>query len=211
MAGTEASAAQVAAIILDRPAPASSTALVSSSTKSGTPSVRSTISSTMSRLSALREVPPEPLLTSAGRLNTTIVTCGWPIQGRLNSGRKVTMRSTGRPRMRSIVRSNRSRPSSRSVRRPRTQSASLAVVPKSRAAGAGLERLLPPALWREVVRLVVGCGDRQQCSEKPISSRKVLLAPEASQFLEADLGRVVAFEAGRTPQLADDRVQAFSL
>ena len=86
--------------------------LVSSSTNKGTPSVRSVIWSITSAGSAL---PPAICPTSAvrscrsRRLSAIMLTCGWPIQGGWNSGRNVTISSTGKLRTRSTVRSSSSR------------------------------------------------------------------------------------------------------
>ncbi len=95
-----------------RSRPLSKTLLVNSSTNSGTPSVRSTIWATTSSGNAL---PPAICSTRAvrsrrsRRLSASIVTCGWPVQGGWNSGRNVTISSTGRLRTRSTVRSSSSR------------------------------------------------------------------------------------------------------
>ena len=78
---------------------ASSTAFVNSSTNSGIPSVRSMISSrTLSASDLLPTTPSIMALTSRcpSRLIVRGVTCGRPIQGALNSGRKVTISSTRR-------------------------------------------------------------------------------------------------------------------
>jgi hypothetical protein len=76
---------------LPRSAPASTTALVNSSTKSGAPSVRSTISSTTSggnapRLPASRCTRVAPSLRPS-RFSATTVTCDPPTQGGWNSDR----------------------------------------------------------------------------------------------------------------------------
>jgi hypothetical protein len=75
--------------------------LVNSSTNSGTPSVRSTIWPTTSSGNAL---PPAICSTKAvrscrsSRLSVSMLTWGWPVQGIWNSGRNVTINSTGRMR-----------------------------------------------------------------------------------------------------------------
>ena len=95
VAGTDSAASEVVASTAATRSPCSalsSTALVSSSTNSGTPSVRSTISATISRASAAL---PASVRTSAApsrspsRLSAKLVTWGWPPQGGWNSGRKV--------------------------------------------------------------------------------------------------------------------------
>ena len=83
-----------------------------SSMKSGTPSVRSTICSAISLGSALP--PPTWVIISARcrfdrRLRLRIVTCERPIQGGVNSGRKVMISKTRRVGIRSISRSSDSR------------------------------------------------------------------------------------------------------
>ena len=91
--------------------PLSKTVLVNSSTNSGTPSVRSTIWSTTSPGSALSEICATKMVRSrrSKRLSVSIVTCGRPVQGGWNSGRKVTSSRTGRVRRCSTVRSSSSR------------------------------------------------------------------------------------------------------
>ncbi len=84
----------------------SSTALVSSSTNSGTPSVRSMICSSSAGGSGL---PPVTCSTSVmrsrrpRRLSVMLVTCGWPAQGGWKSGRWVMTSRIGKPCMRSTV------------------------------------------------------------------------------------------------------------
>src|SRR5262249_26334667 len=100
----------------DNPAPliaASSTALVSSSTKSGTPSVRSMISSTIS-VENVGALPIMPRMSSSlssrpKRRRDNVVVFGWSVQGGWYSGRKVAISSTGRRSIRSTVRSSSSR------------------------------------------------------------------------------------------------------
>ena len=91
---------------------ASSTALVISSTNSGMPSVRSTMScrtfAGSSLLPATRSIMAS-ISRCASRLRVRAVTCGRPIQGGSNSGRNVTISSARRPAIRSTVRPNASR------------------------------------------------------------------------------------------------------
>jgi len=115
VAGTDSAASDVVdntAATRSACAALSSTALVSSSTKSGTPSLRATISATISGVSA---VLPARLCTSVSpsrspsRLSAKLVTWERPPQDGWNSGRKVITSSTGRRRTRSRVRSSNSR------------------------------------------------------------------------------------------------------
>jgi hypothetical protein len=96
VAGTIAEAVGIALT-----APASNTAFVNSSRKSGTPSVRSTISSTTSADSAaaLPKTPRTSSLASSrpNRRSDNAITCGWSVHGGWNSARKVATSSTGRP------------------------------------------------------------------------------------------------------------------
>ena len=78
---------------------ASSTAFVISSTNNGMPSVRSTISAITSAGRSLFPTMRAMMAAasrSPSRLSAKVVTCDRPAQGALNSGRKVTMSSTGR-------------------------------------------------------------------------------------------------------------------
>ena len=92
---------------------ASRIALVTSSMKSGTPSVRSMISSRRSAGSSA--ALPASCHTRAApsrrpsRGRAIIVTCGWPIQGGWNSGRKVAISKIGSRSIRASVRSSNSR------------------------------------------------------------------------------------------------------
>ena len=79
--------------------PVSSTAFVSSSVKSGTPSVRARICARSSAGSALPPVIPSTSATTwacGKRFNVSNVTCGNPIHGGESSGRNVATSSTGR-------------------------------------------------------------------------------------------------------------------
>ena len=91
---------------------ASSTALVISSTNSGMPSVRSMMSCRM--FGGMSLVPEtwsimEPTSRCASRLMVSTVTCGRPIHGGSNSGRKVTISSTRSVAICSTARSSTSR------------------------------------------------------------------------------------------------------
>ena len=114
LAGT-ARAGDGTAATVRRAAPslsASSTAFVISSTNSGMPSVRSTISASTSAGSALfpaRRAIMAAASRSPSRLSVRLVTCDCPTHGALNSGRNVTISSTGRVLIRSTVRPNTSR------------------------------------------------------------------------------------------------------
>ena len=91
---------------------ASNTAFVISSTNRGMPSVRSTISAITSAGSALfpaRRAMMAAASRSPSRLSVRLVTCDCPTHGALNSGRKVTISSTGRVLIRSTIRPNASR------------------------------------------------------------------------------------------------------
>ena len=93
-------------------APASSTALVISSTNSGMPSVRSMMSCLTSAGSSLLPATRSIMVSMSrcpSRLMVRAVTCGRPTQGASNSGRNVTINSTGRFAIRSTVRPNASR------------------------------------------------------------------------------------------------------
>ena len=79
--------------------PLSTTALVSSSMNSGTPSVRSVIWSAISLGKALPPVTCTIISARSRRgrrLRLISVTCGRPTQGGTNSGRKVTIARSGR-------------------------------------------------------------------------------------------------------------------
>jgi hypothetical protein len=92
--------------------PASSTALVISSTNKGMPSVRSTMSCLILAASGLLPTTRSiiaPMSRSPRRLIAMNVTCGRPIQGASKSGLNVTISSTGRRRMHSTTRPNASR------------------------------------------------------------------------------------------------------
>jgi hypothetical protein len=94
------------------PPSASRTDLVISSTNSGMPSVRSTISAITSAGSSLfptRCAMMAAVSRSPSRLSAKLVTCDRPAHGALNSGRKVTTSSTGRVLIRSTIRPNTSR------------------------------------------------------------------------------------------------------
>ena len=86
--------------------PTSRIAFVSSSTNSGTPSARSTISST---IAGSIIAPPAVCRTSPAeffgvrRLSVSEVTCVCSVQGGANSGRNVTTARTGMRRIRVIV------------------------------------------------------------------------------------------------------------
>ena len=92
--------------------PASSTALVSSSTNSGTPSVRAAISPStaggrslpLARRATIASVGPRPR-----RLSVSRVTCGCPPSAGWSSGRLVSSISTRAPAIRSSVRPTSSR------------------------------------------------------------------------------------------------------
>ncbi len=85
--------------------------MVNSSTNKGTPSVRSTIWSTTSSGNALPAICSTKSVRSrrSSRLSISMLTCGWPAQGGWNSGRNVTISSTGRLGARSTIRSSTSR------------------------------------------------------------------------------------------------------
>ena len=89
--------------------PASSTALVISSTKSGIPSVRSMMSCLMLADSDLLPTTRSiiaPMSRSPNRLSVSAVTYGCPIQGGSNSGRIRHDQKNGKFLMRSTVRPN---------------------------------------------------------------------------------------------------------
>src|SRR5262249_29990380 len=90
--------------------PPSSTALVSSSTQSGPPSVLATICAVTSGGSGRPATRSAKVSTSAGarRSSAMLVTCERPVQGASYSGRKVKSANTGKARTRSTVRSSTS-------------------------------------------------------------------------------------------------------
>ena len=89
----------------------SNTLFVSSSTNSGTPSLRSAIWSTTASGSVLPETCTISAIRSrrSRRFNASIVTRGWPAQGGWNSGRNVMTSSIFRSRARSMIMSSNSR------------------------------------------------------------------------------------------------------
>src|SRR6516162_6739088 len=88
----------------------SSTVLVNSSTKSGTPSVLATICALTSGGSGRPATRSARVSTSAGarRSSAMLVTCERPAHGASYSGRKVISSNTGKARTRSTVRSSTS-------------------------------------------------------------------------------------------------------
>ena len=153
---------------------ASSTAFVISSTNSGMPSVRSMISA----MSAGRTLLPArrsmmvAVSRCPSRLSVRVVTCGCPIQGALNSVRKVTISSAGRVLMRSTVLPNNSKlVGSIQCASSKIISTGCCLV-KPALCGEGFQRFLSSLLRGKIdCRIAAVIGQRQHLGEE----RRILL------------------------------------
>ena len=187
--------------------------MVNSSTNSGTPSARSTIWATTSSGNAL---PPAICSTKAvrsrrsRRLSASMVTCGWPVQGGWNSGRNVTISSTGRLRTRSTVRSS----SSREVGSIQCASS------KTMTTGCWRARPSSCRISASSVRSFLRCGlrfgsgwrsearQRQQIGEEcHILVGRRGAGQQGLELLQPGSGRVVAREPRCPAELVDEREQ----
>src|SRR5262249_4030999 len=186
--------------------PASSTVLVSSSTKSGFPSVLVTICFITSAGSTRPPVTRATMFSTSSRSSRPsdkVLTLGRPTHGGSNSGRKVNSASTGSWRTRSTVRSSSSRVLEREQDRlPASETLELSEQCRQGSAGLlrGAERQRRIALTER---------DRQQCSKKRRYSFNPRCAhgEERFQLVEALLGPIVCFERRRSLQLGDERTK----
>ena len=172
LAGTAMAVGGTAAVVR-RASPslsASNTAFVISSTNSGMPSVRSTISAITSAGSSLFPTSRATMTAasrSPSRLSVKLVTCDCPAHGALNSGRKVTMRSTGRVFIRSTVRLS----ASRLVGSIQCTSSKIMSIgrwrPPPRFASSGPPSVLPALLRGEIERGIASIvWERQHLGEQ---------------------------------------------
>ena len=189
--------------------PASSTAFVISSTNRGMPSVRSMMSCRMFAGSELVAATRSIMASTSRRVSRLIVravTCGCPIQGDSNSGRKVMISSTGRFAIRFTVRPNSSRlvgsvqcASSKTIStgflRASVSSAHRALLAFFAGVAAVLGRV-----WDNVRRsAAIACRQR---AARPGRGRG--LRHQGIEFVELCLHCVVLGKAGGTFHLADD-------
>ena len=214
VAGTDSAASDVVASTAATRSPCaalSSTALVSSSTNSGTPSVRSTISATISAVSAAL---PASFCTSASpsrspsRLSAKLVTWELTAPGRLKFGTKgdhqqhrqpphpvdgqIQQLARGRVDPVGVLEHHQHRPA------PRLG---------FELAEQRLEQLLPFALRAEV-EVRGGTRQRQQLAQQ----RDIVVIPRARreqcpQFAELGFDRVVAGEPGGAFELRDEGIE----
>src|SRR5215831_7673153 len=188
----------------------SSTALVNSSTKRGTPSVLATICVITSGGSGRPATRSTRISTSAGarRSSAMLVTCERPVQGASYSGRKVISTKTGNARTRSTVRSSTSSEvasaqwtSSNSINTGFCSANSSSCSSKA----ARVSRRCCAALHAR--RVALAGRDRQQGSEERNGFRNGRGRQYGFKLVELRLGRVLGGEAGGAPQLHDKGVQ----
>ena len=192
---------------------ASSTAFVISSTNNGIPSVRSTISAVTSAGRSLFPTMRAMMAAasrSPSRLSAKLVTCDRPAQGALNSGRKVTMSSTGRVLIWSTVRPNTSRLVGS------TQCASSTII----SAGRCLVSPASCAVKASCVLCLRSSGAKSSAGYRPSFGSESISAKSAAswhrsrslrehgiELVELRLRGVVVRQSSGTFHLADDRIE----
>src|SRR2546430_6916629 len=193
---------------------ASNTALVSSSTNSGFPSVLATICFITSAGSARPPVTFATMLSTSlrsRRPSVNVPTLGRPAQSGSNSDRKVNSARTGSRRTRSTVRLS----SSREVASAQCRSSNKSRTGSWRARPPKLIeqcRQRPAPLLRRAERqrqIPLAERDQQQRSKKRcygFNSRSIR-SEDRFQLVEALLGRIVRFELRRSLQLGDERTK----
>src|SRR5215472_14255644 len=190
--------------------PDSSTALVNSSTKSGTPSVLATICAITSWGSARPATRPARVSTSAcaRRSSAMLVTCERPLHGASYSGRKVISTKTDKARTRSTVRSSTSSEVA-SAQWASSNSISTGFCRASASSWSSKAARVSALLGgTQCERRIAAAGrDRQQGSEERRCFRDARRRQYGFEPVEPSLRRVLKGEAGGAPQRDDKGVQ----